>query len=142
MATNPTITIAPLINSATHRAVYVTVSAGAATTQLTNSIIYDPTTTPWTNSGAYVGTKIRVVSVTSSVQSGTSLPQISLDWDASTPVTAVSIPCNSHFCVDTIKHFAPLPNQGGTGVTGKIGLTTLGLVAGDTITILLEIING
>ena len=138
-----TITSAALINSATHRQVYVTVSVPSTPSQATNTIIYDPTTTPYTNSGAYVGTRIRAARVTSS-SGGSTTASIQLNWDASTPVVALSIPVNSHFCFNSVDDdiFQPLMNQGGTGVSGKIGLTTLGLVQGDSITILLDIING
>lgn len=139
-----TVTQNVVVNSATHRQVQYTILAPTSPSQATNTILYDPTTTPWTTSGAYVGTKIRSANVTSSCQgaSGTQAA-LSLVWDASTPVVACSIPVNSSTSLlDAFGTYAPIPNAGGSGVTGKIGFTSLGLLAGDTVTILLDIING
>ena len=141
-----TITQNVLINSATRRQIQYTVLTPATPTQASNTILYDPTASPFSTAGAYVGTKIRGVKVASSTQ-GASGTQAScyLTFDASTPVVACSIPCNSAFSYhssDKDMSSAIIPNSGGSGVTGKIGLTTNGLVAGDTITIILDIING
>jgi hypothetical protein len=140
-----TINSTPLKNGVNKRQLYVTVLVPATPTQASNTIIYDPTTTPWTTSGAYVGTKIRGVRAMTSVQ-GTAGTQaaIYLTWDASTPVVAVAIPCNNEICYDSQVNnelFTPLTNLGGTGVTGKIGITTAGLVAGDAITLVLDLLN-
>lgn len=132
-----------LVNSATHRQVHITILAPATPDQATNTAIYDPTTTPWTSSGAYVGTKIRSLKVWSSIQGalGTQAA-LSLVWDASSPVLAFSIPCNSsaEFQGNELLP-AIIPNKGGSGVTGKIGFTSLGMVVGDSVTILLDITN-
>jgi hypothetical protein len=138
-----TVTVTPLINGPVHRQVHVTILAPTSPAQATNTAIYDPTTTPWTTSGAYVGTKIRAISVFSSIQgaSGTQAA-LSLVWDANTPVVAFSIPCNSSAELRGLELLpAVVPNSGGTGVSGKIGFTSLGMVAGDTVTIILDIIN-
>jgi hypothetical protein len=139
MAT-PTSTV--LINSQTHRQVYVTFTAAGSDNQA-DAIIYDPTTTPFTNSGVYVGTKIRRITVQSSVTLNTTACNAAIVFDASTPVLAYSIPLNSHACFDFEKNaMVPLLNYAGAGVTGKLGLTTTGLAAGDNITIVIDIING
>lgn len=139
-----TVTSVPLINGPVYRQVYVTILAPSSPAQATNTTIYDPTTTPYTTSGAYVATKIRAINVFSSIQgaAGTQAA-LSIVWDASTPVVAFSIPCNSSSELRG-REFLPavIPNQGGTGVTGKIGFTSLGMVAGDSVTIVLDIING
>jgi len=140
-----TITSGVLNNGAQRRQLYVTVQTPATPTQATNTIIYDPTTTPWTNGGPYVATKIRAIKTASSIQGTAGVPGAAyLTWDASTPVTAYSIPANNEANLEAAldELWIPLPNQGGSGVTGKIGLTTLGLVQGDTLTILLDLING
>ena len=146
MTTAVTVTSVPIINSATHRQVYATVSVPTTPTEPSDVIIYDPTAATYTNTGAYVATKIRGAKVASSCQglSGTGA-NISLVWDASSPVVALSIPSNNSFSYESSVGnclWQPLPNQGGSGVTGKIGLTASGLVAGDSITIILDIING
>lgn len=146
MTTPLVITSQVLNNGATKRQLYVTVLAPATPAQAANTIIYDPTTTPWTTTSAYISTSIRSVRTSSSVQgtSGTGSGAY-LTWDASTPTCAYSIPDNNEVSFESApgcQIWNVLTNTGGSGVTGKIGLTTAGLVAGDTITILLDLING
>ena len=145
MSTALTVTSAALVNGSSLRTAYITVLAPSTPAQASNTIIYDPTTTPWTNSAVYNVTSIRRVRASSSCSgaSGTNA-NITLNWDASTPVAAISIPCNAQFEFNACKDLCcpSLPNQGGSGVSGKIGLTTTGLVQGDSIMIILELSNG
>lgn len=137
-----TITKTVLNNGAYRRLLYVTVKSDG--TQETNTIIYDPTASPYTTSGAYIATKIRSIYSTGSCGGTTGVnAQVYLTWDASTVVAGFSIPIQNDQHYDSMDAFGiPLVNQGGGGVTGKIGITTLGLIAGDTLTIILDIING
>lgn len=65
--------------------------------------------------------------------------RVVLRYDATTPVLALSCPATSgglHFSADGI---LGLPNTAGVGITGDITLTTTGLAAGDSLTILLRV---
>ena len=60
-----------------------------------------------------------------------------LEWDATTDVLAIPLTNQAkHLCFDKI---GGLKNQGGTGRTGDITLTTTGLAAGDSIMIVLKV---
>lgn len=63
-----------------------------------------------------------------------------LSWDATTDVDAIGLPGGQSG--PDYQDFRPvggLPNQGGTGRTGDILLTTVGLVAGDVLTLVLTV---
>lgn len=62
---------------------------------------------------------------------------VKLLWDATTDVTAIELPAGGDLSMDFEK-FGGLINNAGTGVTGDIMFTTVGLGAGDTGTIVLE----
>lgn len=64
---------------------------------------------------------------------------VKLEWDASTDVLAWALPANggsNYFC---FHDFGGLNNTAGSGITGDITLTTTGLVAGDCITMVLDV---
>lgn len=52
-----------------------------------------------------------------------------LDWDASTPVDAITLSYSGEFC-NMVQEWGGLTNNAGTGVTGDIYLTTFGWAAG------------
>jgi hypothetical protein len=56
-------------------------------------------------------------------------------WDADTDVRIVDLAGNGVF---DFTGFGGLPNNGGTGVTGDVMLTTTGHTSGDSYTIILE----
>ena len=59
-------------------------------------------------------------------------------WDATANVSILNIP-DYEYNLDTgIRHFGGFPNNAGTGKTGDILITTIGLGAGDHGTITLE----
>lgn len=64
--------------------------------------------------------------------------RIKLLWDATTDVLAFSPPPTVHTkaCYEKI---GGLTNTGGAGITGDILLTTTGLAAGDSITLILTV---
>lgn len=66
------------------------------------------------------------------------LGTLKLEFDATTDVLAFSLMGNQPLAVDFMK-FGGLKNTAGTGITGDITLTTLGLAAGDSFVIILEI---
>lgn len=60
-----------------------------------------------------------------------------LEWDATTDVLALALPkSDDHMCFD---HIGGLKNTAGTGKTGDILLTTTGLAAGDSLTLILVV---
>lgn len=65
--------------------------------------------------------------------------RVKLLWDASTPVLALDIPAGANPTKGDFRAFGGLPNQGGSGITGDITLTTTGLASGDNITIVLHV---
>jgi hypothetical protein len=61
-----------------------------------------------------------------------------LEFDATTDVLALSLPVNIDIQKD-FRKIGGLKNTAGTGITGDITLTTLGLDAGSTITLVLNV---
>ena len=61
-----------------------------------------------------------------------------LEFDADTDIAALSLPANKagKLC---FREFGGLPNNGGTGKTGDITLTTTGLASGDSLMIALRV---
>jgi len=70
--------------------------------------------------------------------SAASTARVILEWDATTDVLALNIPANMEMTVDWRNH-GGLPNQGASGKTGDINLTTTGLESGDAITIVMGV---
>ena len=62
---------------------------------------------------------------------------VSLLWDATTDVTIIELPADDDINQD-FKVFGGLINNSGTGKTGDIMFTTVGLGDGDTGTIVIE----
>lgn len=62
---------------------------------------------------------------------------VSLLWDATTDVTIIELPADDDINQD-FKVFGGLINNSGTGKTGDIMFTTVGLGAADTGTIVIE----
>lgn len=67
-----------------------------------------------------------------------STARLKLEWDAGTDVLAMDLPPSQVVYYDFRAH-GGLPNQGGSGITGDITLTTTGLESGDAITIVLGV---
>jgi hypothetical protein len=65
---------------------------------------------------------------------------VRLLWDATTDVTMFELGADQTGCLD-FTAFGGLINNGGTGVTGDIMLTTIGHAAGDSYTLVLEMIK-
>lgn len=65
--------------------------------------------------------------------------RVKLLWDASTDVLALDIPTATNASKGNFRRFGGLLNQGGTGITGDILLTTTGLESGDALTIVLTV---
>jgi hypothetical protein len=65
---------------------------------------------------------------------------IRLLWDATTDVTIFEVGPDQTGCLD-FTAFGGLYNNAGTGVTGDIMLTTIGHTAGDSYTLVLEMVK-
>lgn len=59
-------------------------------------------------------------------------------WDATTDVTILDLQGDGHFDAEC---FGGLWNNAGTGITGDIMLTTVGHTAGDSYSIILEMVK-
>ncbi len=66
------------------------------------------------------------------------LANAKLLFDASTDVLALSLPINHGEWMD-FRPIGGLKNYAGSGITGDILLTTLGLQAGDSLTLILDV---
>jgi hypothetical protein len=132
-----TITKTTLFNSATRRELQISILSDG--TQETNTILYDPTSSPFSTAGSYVATKIRRCVTNASCAAAA---KMYLTYDATTAAVAYPIPQQGWSKYDSMElGMIPMINNAGSGVTGKIGITTTGLAAGDSILINLEILN-
>jgi hypothetical protein len=66
--------------------------------------------------------------------------EVQMKWKASTPVVIETIPQNNSYQQDFEK-IGGLTNNAGTGVDGAITFTTLDASAGDTYTVVLEMVK-
>jgi hypothetical protein len=118
-----------------HKAiVYLTVASDGS--QATNYVVYSSSTV-----SAALGITNPKISKIMSIRwgSNSALGVCKLNWDASTPVLAWGLPYAGHEGNFKFYHFGGLLNQGGSGITGDITLTTTGLAAGDSISLVLEV---
>tara|TARA_R110002126_G_scaffold285312_1_gene435551 strand:+ start:140 stop:538 length:399 start_codon:yes stop_codon:yes gene_type:complete len=66
--------------------------------------------------------------------------EVQLLWAATTPLMIVTLPQNDNYFMD-YSSFGGIPNNSGTGKTGDISFTTQDVSAGDTYSIVLEVIK-
>lgn len=104
-------------------------------TQLTNVNLYISSTTATALNIADPKTST-ILSIEASVASAAGI--VTLLWGASTPVLAWSLPKNSGLTKFCFKEFGGLKNQGGAGRSGNIFITTTGLVAGDSFSLVIK----
>ena len=69
------------------------------------------------------------------------LAVVRIKWDATADVLAWAMPAGGDGVFD-FSSFGALKNPAGTGITGDIMLTTTGLEAGDSISLILEVDPG
>lgn len=116
---------------------YVYLTLASDGTNETNYVVYDSSVVA-TAAGDTDPLTSGIMEVYASA-SAASTARVVLRWDATTPVLAMDIPT----ATDPLKFKAGglfvLPNQGGSGITGDITLTTTGLASGDAITILMRV---
>jgi hypothetical protein len=115
--------------------VYLTLASDG--TNETNYVVYDSSVvaTAAGDTDPLTSAIIELYASASAAQTA----RVVLRWDATTPVLAMDIPAGTNptkFCAGDLMC---LPNQGGSGITGDITLTTTGLASGDAITILMRV---
>ena len=66
--------------------------------------------------------------------------EVQMLWAASTPLMIITIPQNTNYLMD-YSMFGGIPNNSGTGKTGDITFTTQDVGAGDTYSIVMEVIK-
>lgn len=114
---------------------YITIF-GVGGAQETNTVIYD---------SSVIATALGIVDPLTStllsirVSSNSVAGLCKLNWDATTPVLAWAIPLAGNEGTYKFYHFGGIKNQGATGITGDITLTTTGIAAGESISIILEV---
>ena len=100
-------------------------------TQETNTVVYNATTV-CTALGIPLYTTPKILEVEYTTNSAAGV--VNLLWDATTPVEAVALPIERPLRLKFYKQ-GGLPDEGGTGVTGNITVTTTGLATGDSFTL-------
>ncbi len=118
---------------------YITIDSDGS--EETDLVIYDSSVHA-TNLGTTDPLDCTVMSYTYSVvcanATAAALPQIKVEFDASTDVMAFNLPANS--CEEVcFKDIGGLPNNAGTGITGDLLLTTTNLAAGDSIMLIVNV---
>ena len=66
--------------------------------------------------------------------------EVTMSWDATTPLMIITLPQNTNYFMD-YSMFGGIPNNSGAGKTGDITFTTLDVGAGDTYSIVMEVIK-
>ena len=123
---------------------YLTLSSDAS--QETDYVVYDSSAVA-TTLGRTDPLKCRILSVRAYLSASaptlgaTTGAQCILECDATTDVLAFTIPANTHVKFNA-SCYGGLPWLGATGSTGDLLLTTTGLEAGDTLTLVLEVYPG
>ena len=124
-----------VINTSTKEAVvYVTLSSDG--TEETDYIVFDSSAVA-TTLGTTDPSDSAIISIYGSI-SAAATARAWLEWDASTDVLAFDLPPQESIKAN-FRSIGGLPNQGGSGKTGDITLTTTGLESGDKITLILHV---
>lgn len=110
-------------------------------TVVTDYLIYDSSAIA-TSAGGTDTLKSTIIDVTYSISVANALaaalPQVKLEFDATTDVLALALPANhsNKLCFEDI---GGLVNNAGTGKTGDILLTATNMAAGDKISIIMKV---
>jgi hypothetical protein len=132
--------------------VYFTGVVDSGPTQFSNTVVYNSATVLGLLQPAYLNefltdpltsSLLHVFATVSSKSSGATntIPVLTLNWDATTPVVALPIPINTNPTDSDFRCFGGLKNQGAAGRTGNITLTSTGLLAGDVVTLVLTVLR-
>lgn len=130
--------------------VYLTLASDG--TNETNTVVYDSSAVATLIQNIKVEftdpLKSRILEIYASASSGNQTSssgtsangsRVKLLWDAATKVLALDVPTGTNPTKANFRKFGGLVNQGGSGITGDILLTTTGLLSGDLITIVLTV---
>lgn len=136
-----TITSKTLLAGKNIAIVYVTIASDG--TEETATVLYDSSAVA-TSAGDDDTLDSTILSIYASVSAAGPVAaaagaRVKLLWDATTDVLAIDIPTGTNPTKANFRRIGGLPNQGGTGKTGDILITTTGLEAGDAITLVLEV---
>jgi len=101
----------------------------------TNVVKVNPATLSSSNAGG-VCDRVTITKITALTHG----MEVQLKWKASTPVVIETIPQNNSYQQD-FENIGGLTNNAGTGVDGAITFTTLDASAGDTYTVVLEMVK-
>ncbi len=101
----------------------------------TNVVKVNPATLSSSNAGG-VCDRVTITKITALTHG----MEVQLKWKASTPVIIETIPQNNAYQQD-FENIGGLTNNAGTGVDGAITFTTLDASAGDTYTVVLEMVK-
>jgi len=130
-----TITSKVLIDGKRNAVLYITLASDG--TNETGTVIYDSSAVAATYGDSDPLT-CTIEKVYASCNAA-STARINLLWDATTDVLALNVPTSTNPTKADFRDIGGLPNQGGTGKTGDILLTTTGLAAGDSLILVLNI---
>lgn len=133
------VTVTNIVKGTKRNILYVTILSDG--TEETGTVLYDSsalyTIDPLTCTIDRVFASVNSQSVGVTTGGGV-LANAQLLFDATTDVLALSLPINNACWMD-FKSVGGLKNYSTTGRTGDILLTTLGLQAGDSITLILDV---
>ncbi len=130
-----TITNKVVIADSKKAVIYVTIASDG--TNETATVLYDSSAVA-TIVGDSDPLDSTLVSIYASA-SAASTARVKLLWNATTDVLAIDVPCATNPTKHNFHHMGGLPNQGGSGKTGDILLTTTGLASGDALTFVLTV---
>lgn len=126
-------TLVNVLASGTTAVIYLTLASDG--TQETNYVVYD---------SSVIATALKIADPLTctlvSVKSCSTSPvgKCVLRWDATTPILAWTLPYAGSSPMDMdFRPIGGLKNQGGSGITGDITLTTTGLASGDSLALVL-----
>lgn len=119
---------------------YITLSSDG--TEETATVIYDSSAVSAQDASDTTDPLDCTIESIYAVVSAAATARITLLWDATTDVLAFNIPAGTTQVKADFRREIPmggLPNQGGSGKTGDILLTTTGLEAGDSLTLVMVV---
>ena len=116
---------------------YVTIASDG--TEETDLVIYDSSAVA-TALGITDPTTCTIKSIWYSTSSV--LGVVKLEFEATADVLALALPQGGAILDKNFEAVGGLKNTGGTGITGDISLTTTGLVAGDSLSLTIEVLAG
>jgi hypothetical protein len=129
-----TVTSKTIISGSREAVIYVTIASDG--TEETDLVVYDSSAVA-TLVGETDPLDCTLLGVYASISAATTARAF-LEWDATTDVLALPLPVQNPTKAN-FRSVGGLPNQGGTGITGDITLTTTGLEAGDSLVLVLHV---